>query len=289
MDFAMSLRAKQPRRRTATPTRDAIGPGWCPDPASTAHERFWTGSEWTGVVRERDLSFVAAVPGLNRTLMEKTIPKSRWSTRRINISTNSIQWGRWKLPTAEIMSVWHWIEEDESARYSDPAKAWKKLVFQAENRVSGMRIQWSSVGGTTARSEVWDAYRALVSVATTVVQPRLAVEYLDRMSAGKDVRIGSLRLTSRGIVDRHHDPRRASVSSHWDDITPLVNTEGVLAANAPGIATLRDGTPLAPVDASVKNAAVVPLLLWLAKDRFETKPLVLVPPRLPMWEDRSVG
>jgi hypothetical protein len=190
----------------------------------------------------------------------------------------------------EITSVWHWIEEDESARHLDPAKAWKRLVFQAENRVSGMRIHWSNVGGTTARGEVWDAYRALVSVATTVVQPRLAVEYLDRMSQGKDVKIGSLRLTSRGLVDRHHDPRRASVSSHWDDVTPLVDTDGAPLPNSNGVASLKDGTVIGHVDASVKNAAVVPLLLWLAKDRFETKPLVLATASdFPSWSDRSVS
>jgi hypothetical protein len=294
MQLAITRHANRSQRRNSFPSRDTIAPGWFVDPASTAHERFWTGDQWTGVVRERDLSFVAVVPGLNRTLIQKSIPRNRWSTRRITVATTHIQWGRWKLPTEEITNVWHWIEEAPNAE--DPSKAWTKLVFEAENRVSGMRIHFKRVGGATARKEVWDAYRALISVSTTVVQPRLAVDYLDRLVSGKDVKIGSLRLTSRGIVDRHHDPRRASISAHWDDVTLLVTAEGLAteddedgSAAALGLARVTDGSIIGHIDASAKNASVLPLLLWLAKDKFETKPFVPSEPHLPAWDDRFVS
>jgi hypothetical protein len=294
MELAMSRHAKRTQRRSSFPSRDTIAPGWFVDPASTAQERFWTGAHWTGVVRERDLSFVAVVPGLNRTLIERSVPRTRWATRRITVATTHIQWGRWKLPTEEITNVWHWIEESPDA--DDPSTAWTKLVFEAENRVSGMRIHFKRVGGTSARKEVWDAYRALISVSTTVVQPRLAIDYLDRLTAGKDVKIGSLRLTARGIVDRHHDPRRASVSAHWDDLTLLVTPEGMAAEdnedgspNTSGLARVADGSIVGHIDASAKNAAVLPLLLWLAKDKFETKPFVLNEPELAVWTDRYVS
>ncbi len=270
-------------------TADHAAPGWFTDPSSGGHERFWTGNAWTGLVRERDLGFIETVPGVNRTLFEKNVPTSKFSTRRMRVTTTSIRWGRWEIPTSDITSVWHWIEESSDAVHQNPAKAWHKLVFEAENRVSGLRVKFDNVGGLESRAIAWDAYRALVSVSTTIVAPRIASEYLDRLSEGKEVKIGGVRMTSRGIVNRHVDPRRASISAHWNDLTLLVDCDGRPFGNAHELARVADGTIMNTISANTKNAPVLPLLLWLAKDRFETKPILLRPRALPVWEDRYVS
>ncbi len=289
MELAITRRmGRQPQSKQTTP-RDLAAPGWFTDPSSVTEERFWTGAVWTGLTRARDMAFTETVPGVARTLFERNVPISKIATRRLRVTTTSIRWGRWEVATNEVQSIWHWIEESPDEAM-DPSRAWHKLVFEAENRVSGLRVKFANVGGMDSRSIAWDAYRALLSVSTTVIQPRLAVDYLERLSDGKEVKIGNVRLSSRGIVQRHADPRRASLSAHWNDLTVMVDCEGRPLGDPSELARLRDGTMLEPIDASTKNAPVIPLLLWLAKDRFETKPIVM-PTRaaMPEWFDRAVS
>jgi Protein of unknown function (DUF2510) len=289
MDLAITRRmGRQPQAKQSAP-RDLAAAGWFTDPASLTEERFWTGSVWTGLTRARDMAFTETVPGVTRTLFERNVPISKIATRRLRVSTSAIQWGRWEVATAEVQSIWHWIEESPEELAKDASKGWHKLVFEAENRVSGIRVKFSNVGGLESRSIAWDAYRALCSVSTTVIQPRLAVDYLEKLSDGKEVKIGNLRLTSRGIVQRHVDPRRASLSAHWNDLTVMFDCDGRPMGEPDELGRLRDGTMLEPLDAGVKNAPVVPLLLWLAKDRFETKPIVMPTVVLPEWYDRAVS
>jgi hypothetical protein len=277
-------RTKRPAK--VQPDSDAAAPGWFTDPSSEAHERFWTGDTWTGLVRERDLGFAETVPGVERTLFQKAVPTSKFSSRQMRVSTNSIRWGRWEIPTSEITSVSHWIEESANALDQHPAQAWHKLVFEAENRVSGLRVKFDKVGGVDARATAWDAYRALVSVSTTIVAPRLAVEQLDRLSEGKEVRIAGMKITSRGVVQRNIDPRRASISAHWNDLTLLVDCDGRPFGQANELARVGDGTIMHGATANTKNGPMLPLLLWLAKDKFETKPLVLSRRVYSSWDDR---
>jgi Protein of unknown function (DUF2510) len=276
------------KRHTKAATQqaiDAAAPGWFTDPSSGAHERFWTGDVWTGLVRERDLGFAETVPGVNRTLFEKNVPTSKFSSRRMRVTTTSIRWGRWEIPTSEITSVWHWIEESSNAVNQNPANAWHKLVFEAENRVSGLRVKFDKVGGSEARQTAWDAYRALVSVSTTIVAPRIAAEYLQRLTEGKEVKIGGLKMTSRGVVQRHVDPRRASMSAHWNDLTLLVDCDGRPFGLPNELARVGDGSIMHTIPANTKNGPVLPLLLWLAKDKFETKPIVLRERAYSVWDD----
>jgi Protein of unknown function (DUF2510) len=289
MDLAITRRMGRQPQAKQTAMRDLAAPGWFTDPSSLTEERFWTGSVWTGLTRARDMAFTESVPGVVRTLFERSVPISKIATRRLAVTTTSIRWGRWEVSTAEVQSIWHWIEESPDDAANDPSKAWHKLVFEAENRVSGLRVKFANVGGSESRQVAWDGYRALLSVSTTVIQPRLAVEYLDKLSDGKEVKIGNLRLSSRGIVQRHVDPRRASLSAHWNDLSVMVDCEGRPLGDPSELARLRDGTMLEPIDASTKNAPVVPLLLWLAKDRFETKPMVLATRTMPEWFERAVS
>lgn len=289
MDFALARRLQRSPNKGTTRQKDLAAPGWFTDPSTGAQERFWTGAAWTGVTRERDTGFVEAVHGIERTMFERNVPVSRVSTRRLKVTTSSIRWGRSSLPTSEITAVWHWIEEDADQVASGGAPAWSKLAFEVENRVSGIRVRLSNVGSLQNRSVAWDAYRSVTSVSSTIIQPKIAVDYLNRLSDGKEVRVANLRLTSRGVVQRHVDPRRAALSSSWDEISLQVDCDGRVLG-APGqLALMRDGQQFSPIDATSKNAPVVPLLLWLAKDRFETKPLVIRQPVLPEWYDKAVS
>jgi hypothetical protein len=289
MDFALARRLQRSPHKGSTPQKDLAAPGWFTDPSSGSLERFWTGAAWTGVTRERDTGFVEAVPGIERTMFDRNVPLSRVSTRRLKVTTSSIRWGRSSLPTAEVTAVWHWIEEDPDQVASGGAPAWSKLAFEVENRVSGIRMRLSNVGSLQNRSVAWDAYRSVTSLSSTIIQPKIAVDYLTRLSEGKEVRLANLRLTSRGIVQRHIDPRRAALTASWDEIGLMVDCDGRLLGGPGELARLRDGQLFSPIDPTSKNAPVVPLLLWLAKDRFETKPLVLRQPVLAEWYDRAVS
>lgn len=289
MDFALARRLQRPPKETQMATKDLAALGWFTDPSTGAQERFWTGAAWTGVTRQRDTGFIEAVHGIERTMFEKNVPLSRVSTRRLKVTTSAIRWGRWNMPTSEVTSVWHWIEEDPEGVPSGGAPAWSKLAFEVENRVSGVRIRLSNVGSLQNRSVAWDAYRAVTSVSSTIIQPRIAVDYLERLSEGKEVRLANLRMTSRGIVQRHVDPRRAALSSSWDELNLMVDCDGRFLAESGELARLRDGQKFDQIDPAAKNAPVAPLLLWLAKDRFETKPLVFKQQTLPEWYDKAVS
>jgi Protein of unknown function (DUF2510) len=289
MDFALARRLQRPPKQSNVTPRDLAAPGWFTDPSSGAQERFWTGTAWTGVTRQRDTGFIEAVHGVERTMFEKNVPLSRVSTRRLKVTTTEIKWGRWKMPTSEVASVWHWIEEDPDGVASGGAPAWSKLAFEVENRVSGVRIRLSNVGSLQNRSVAWDAYRAVTSVSATIIQPRIAVDYLERLSEGKEVRVANLRITSRGIVQRHVDPRRAALASSWDELTLTVDCDGRFLAGPGELARLRDGQKFDQIDPAAKNAPVAALLLWLAKDRFETKPLVFRQQAHAEWYDKAVS
>jgi hypothetical protein len=165
----------------------------------------------------------------------------------------------------------------------NPAEAWTKLVFFAENRVSGIRIQFANVGGRTERDQVFDGYKALVSAAQTIVVPRIAVTFLEKLDADGEVKIGGVRLSRRGVIMRHRDPRRASVSSSWEAVTMLIDTDGKPTSGRPIMAMCHNGTELPIIDPSSKHAAVLPLLMWLAHDRFAQKPIVMPVEEVPTW------
>jgi Protein of unknown function (DUF2510) len=289
MDLALTRLIQRSPKQQRNPTTDLVAPGWFPDPASGAQERFWTGRMWTGVTRPRDTGFIEPVHGVERTMFERNVPLSRVSTRRLRVTTSQIKWGRSSMNTSEVAAVWHWIEEDPDGAPIGGGPAWSKLAFDVENRLSGIRFRLSNVGSLQNRSVAWDAYRALTSVSAAVIQPRIAVEHLDKLSEGKEARIANLRITSRGVVQRHADPRRASLAASWDELTLLVDCDGRFLQGPGELAQLRDGQLLARIDPSAKNAPVVPLLLWLAQDRFGTKPYVLRQQELPEWYDKAVS
>jgi Protein of unknown function (DUF2510) len=249
--------------------KDLARPGWFPDPAEGSCERFWTGTIWTGLTRPIAESYSLPIMGLSRTFFDHSIQTNSVRTRRLVASEDLLRWGRFNLRLSEVSSVSHWMDRDSKDGH------WNKLNFQAVGRLGTLRVEIHGVRGEAARGRAYDGYRALVSTATSIVVPRLAVEIVDRLEAGQVVKMGSMRLTARGLSSRSRDPRRHGLSGRWDTLQLMVDptgkpllTETELVHRGTALIRTADGLAFPALDPHDRTAAVLPLVLWLAQDRF---------------------
>ena len=279
MDVALARQHSWFRRSpggTQREAKDLARPGWFPDPADISHERFWTGSIWTGLVRPISESYSMSMAGMSRTFFDHSISSTSVRTRRLVASEESIRWGRFHIRLNDITSVTHWVESNRRDGH------WERLHFSVEGRLGTMRFDIKGVKNSDARTRAYDGYRALVSASSAIIVPRLAVDIVNRLEGGHIVKLGSYRLTARGLSSRHVDPRRQALTGRWDSLELLVDPTGasldtdIERANRGSVfVRTNDGVAFPHLDAHDRVATVMPLVLWLAKDRFAEKPLLL--------------
>jgi Protein of unknown function (DUF2510) len=272
MELALVGRHTQFRGRTRASLRPApplARPGWFPDPADLTSERFWTGAIWTGLTRPLTDAYVLPVAGMTRTLFDHSIQRKAMRTRRLLVTESCIRWGRFNIGLNEITAVSHFMK-------CDPRDGrWVRLVFRVESRLGTLKIDIHGVTGEEARTRAYDGYRALVSAASTIVIPRLAVEVVDRIEAGHSVNLGPYRLTDRGMSLRHRKVDRHPLSGRWFALRLDVDATGQPHESAPAgdadnpsFVRTADGLSFPAPEPSDRAAALVPLVLWLAQDRF---------------------
>jgi Protein of unknown function (DUF2510) len=272
MELALVGRHTQSRGKPRTSLRPApplARPGWFPDPADLTSERFWTGTIWTGLTRPLADSYVVPVAGMARTLFDHAIQHRAMRSRRLVVTENSIRWGRFTIGLSEITAVSHVVK-------SDPRDGrWTRLAFRVESRLGTLRIDIHGVTNEEARMRAYDGYRALVSAASTIVIPRLAVEVVDRVEAGHTVNLGPYRLTDRGLSLRHRKVDRHPLSGRWFALRLDVDATGQpMDASAHNEASessfvrTADGLKFPAPDPGHRATALLPLVLWLAQDRF---------------------
>lgn len=272
MELALVGRHTQFRGKPRTSLRAApplARPGWFPDPADLTSERFWTGTIWTGLTRPLADAYVTPVAGMARTLFDHTIQRKAMRTRRLLVTENSIRWGRFNIGLGEITAVSHFMR-------CDPRDGrWTRLVFRVESRLGTLKVDIHGVTNEEARTRAYDGYRALVSAASTIVIPRLAVELVDRIEAGHTVNLGPYRLTDRGLSLRHRKVDRHPLSGRWFALRLEVDATGQPmelsirhdAAERSFVRTA-DGLSFPAPEPGARATAVLPLVLWLAQDRF---------------------
>jgi Protein of unknown function (DUF2510) len=233
-------------------------PGWFADPANTVNERFWTGSRWTAMTRPKNDFYAVAVPGVRRAFFDHAIHGPRFRTRRLVVTDDRVRWGQYDMGFREMRSVAFWQESDSST------SKWTKLVFSAESRLGTLRITLKNMRDEEERIRAYNGYKALVSAAESIILPRLAVAYLERLTLGEVIKIGEYQLTSRGVSLHQREGRRQEISGRWSSLQ--------LESRSPsaGQALLRTEAGLAfpDIDAKEKGAAVLPLLLCLAREQF---------------------
>ncbi len=257
------------RRTTSGAPFDIARSGWFPDPAQHETERFWTGTAWTGLTRPTAQGFVSTVAGVSRCLFDHTISRSSMRTRRLMVTEEWIRWGQYDIRVADITAVSHSVVSDSRDGH------WKKLIFVVEGRLGTLRIVIRGVRGETERRRAYDGFRALVSLAESVIVPRIASQIVDRLESGHVVRLGHYRLTNRGLTLKHREGHRQVLSGRWYALNLTTDASGRSLDNAidaavRGSVLVRtvEGLPFPALDPQDKWASIMPLVLWLAQDRF---------------------
>jgi Protein of unknown function (DUF2510) len=261
------LRGKS--RSTKREARDLTRPGWFPDPAAVTTERFWTGTGWTGLIRPIADTYALPVAGVARTMFDQTIARTGLRSRRLAVTDESIRWGRFNIALNDITTVTHWV------KCNPKDGRWERLVFVVEGRLGTLRVDIHGVKSEIDRARAYDGYRALVSVASSIVIPRLAVDVVDRLESGQIVKLADYRMSARGVSQKHREGGRHPISGRWSSLQLNVDPSGqsLMRAVDPttrGAVLLRteEGLPFPAIDLGDRAAAILPLVLCLAKDRF---------------------
>ncbi len=233
-------------------------PGWFADPANAVSERFWTGTRWTAMTRSKNDFYAIAVPGVRRAFFDHSLNGSRFRTRRLVVTDDRVRWGQYDMGFREMKTVAFWQETDATTN------TWNRLVFSAESRLGTLRISLKNIRDEEERIRAYNGYRALVSAAESIILPRLAVAFLERLVLGEVIKIGEYQLTSRGVSVHQKEGRRQELSGLWSN----VQLQSRSPSGGQALLLTEAGLTFPDVDPKERSAAVLPLLLCLAREQF---------------------
>ena len=248
------------------PTATLPSAAWYPDPSGRHEERFWDGLAWTAHVRSgphlQSMRVGSRHLDAQRILYDRDVPLGPLSHKRLKLHIDRFCWGNVVVALTDIHAVAHWAEIDSPG----PTAKWDRLTFLLWGKHRPLRIVLSAPRiDVKARSAQEDGFTAAVNLARQVIEPRLVVETVQRLEEGNMVRIGNLRLSSRGIVvARLLGGRRANASVRWSDITDI----GGDGQKSEHLIRSDSGVVVGHQDPSDRNVVLLPLLLRTACDRF---------------------